>query len=727
MMNLRNIGLCCLAGITTILTAQQKRPFTLEQAFKQGTFRTSGVAGFKGMNDGEHFTSIKTENDNWSIVKQKLGDGTTAKVILKSENLGVKFTPDDYQFNSNETGIVFTWETESIYRHSSRSNVCYTDIATGKTIQIPEGKVMYPQISPDSKNLAYVRDNNLYIFNLETGKEMAITSDGERNKIINGAVDWVYEEEFSMSKGYEWSPDGDFIAFYRFDESEVKEFSMDVFSGLYPAQERWKYPKAGEDNSKVDVFIYELNGSKLVKAEIEQGDRYLPRIQWSNVTGMLSIQWLNRTQNEWALLFADARSGAVNRILEEKSNTYVDIHDNLRFLKSKSGFISTSEKDGFNHIYHYVPGKVRFEYKQKRITQGDFDVIGIQEIDEQTGLIYYTSSEVSPTEDHLFSIDFNGKKKSRLTADSGHHSVSFGFGTKYFLDIYSRFGQPPCYLLKKADGSFCRNLENNQNTRDSIARYQFGATSFGSMKTDSGIALNYWMIKPYNFEPGKKYPVLMFVYGGPGVNTVRNSWGGRNYLYHQYLAQKGYIVVSVDGRGTGNRGEKFKKCTYLNLGNLEHADQAAAARWLATQSYVDPKRIGIWGWSFGGYMSSLCITKSAELFKTAIAVAPVTNWRYYDNIYTERFLRKPEENASGYDNNSPINFVKNIKGNYLIIHGTGDDNVHWQNSAEMINAMIKAGVKFDSEVYPNRNHGIGDRAAQYHLYRRMAEYIQNNL
>ncbi len=724
---INKISLIFLSAFFCCLNAQQKKTFTLEDAFKKGTFRTSGVSGFKGMKDGEHYTELKFGKGGWYIVKKKLSSGDSAGVVVRSENLKIDFRPDDYNFSADESFILWTWETESIYRHSTKSNVAYTQLSSGITTTILDGKVMYPQISPDNKKLAYVRDNNLYVFDMQTGAAIAVTKDGEKNKIINGAVDWVYEEEFSMSKGFEWSPEGDYLAYYRFDESGVKEFSMDVFSGLYPSQEKWKYPKAGDDNSKVDVFVYNLSAGKSVRADIQQGDQYLPRIQWSNVPGMLSIQWLNRTQNEWKLLFAEAGTGSIHPVLEEKSSTYIDIHDNLRFLVKKAGFITTSERDGYNHIYHFVPGLVRFEYKPTQLTSGQFDVIGLQEVDEDAGLVYYTSSEVSPTEDHLYSADFAGTNKKRLSAEDGHHAVNFGFGNKYYLDVHSSFGQPPCYTLKKTDGSFSRNLETNQAAIDNIAKYRFGSTSFGSMKTDSGIQLNYWMIKPYNFKKGKKYPVLMFVYGGPGVNTVRNSWGGRNYLYHQYLSQLGYIVVSVDGRGTGNRGEQFKKCTYLNLGKLEHADQASAARWLASQKFVNSKRIGIWGWSFGGYMSSLCITKTPDLFKTAVAVAPVTNWRYYDNIYTERFLRKPADNPKGYDDNSPINFVKNIKGNYLLIHGTGDDNVHWQNSAEMMNAMIQAGVKYDSEVYPNRNHGIGDRAAQYHLYRRMAEYVQSNL
>lgn len=724
-----------IMGLTSFASAQ-KSDFTLEDIFQKGVFRTAFAPGFNEMKDGEHYTELIVRGSQWYILKKQLRTGDSAGVIINGAQAGLPNAPEDYTFSEDESRLIFTYETEAIYRHSRKAMVHVSTIG-GSTVAIPGGKVMYPTLSPDNRYLAYVRDNNLYVFNLETRQETAITTDGRRNEIINGAVDWVYEEEFSMSRGFEWSPDSRHLAFYRFDESGVKEFSMDMFTGLYPTQERWKYPKAGEDNSVVDVYIHTLDQGRSVRADLAAGDQYLPRIKWTREPGLLSIQWLNRTQNHWKLLFAHAATGATETVLEETSKTYVDITDNLIFLKKSKAFILTSEKNGYNHIYLYTfktskPGKgkpktITGTWQESMITKGNWDVIGLYRVDEDKRLVYYTGSEVSPTEDHLFSIDFQGKKKVNLTPEPGHHAITFGTGGKYFTDMHSSFGQPNRFVLHHAETSWQRVLEDNAAAARNLEKYNFGSTSFGQLTTDSGISLNYWMIKPHNFDPNKKYPVLMFVYGGPGVNTVRNNWGGRNYLYHQYLSQKGYIVVSVDGRGTGNRGEQFKKCTYLQLGKLEHQDQAAAARWLAKQPFVDGSRIGIWGWSFGGYMSSLCITKTPETFKTAVAVAPVTNWRYYDNIYTERFLRKPSENPTGYDDNSPINFVKNIRGNYLIVHGTGDDNVHWQNTAEMINAMIKAGVRYDSELYPNRNHGIGDGRAQYHLYRRMAEYILSNL
>ncbi len=719
----------------------QKSPFTLEDIFLKGTFKTSGIAGFNVMNDGLHYTELITESNGWPkpgtpaprwrIIKRKLSNGDSAGIIIRSSETTIDIVPDRYTFSRDEKYLVITAATESIYRHSTKSLVFLVDLTNGNSLKISEQKAMYPELSPDNRYLAYVRDNNLYTFDLKNMVEKAVTTDGQKNSIIYGAVDWVYEEEFSMSRGFEWSPDSKYLAYYRFDESGVKEFSMDMFSGLYPSQERWKYPKAGEDNSVVEVYVHETGTDKRIKANIAAGDQYLPRILWTQVPGQLSIQWLNRTQNEWKLLFANAKTGAVLTVLSEKSKTYIDIHDNLYFFKHSPGFITTSEKNGYNHIYRYTPTKVLNQFSEKPVTRGNYDVLGINYVNEATGLIYFNSSEISPTEDHCYSIDLSGKKKTAITPEPGHHSVSVLNGGRFYIDAHSRFGEPTAFLLKEFTKSTLNNkpriLEDNAEAKKTIENYAFGRSEFGMATTDSGVSLHYWMMKPHDFDPNKKYPVLMFVYGGPGANTVRNSWGGRNYLYHQYLTQKGYIVVSFDGRGTGHRGEVFKKCTYLNLGKLEHTDQTSAARWLGKLPYVDNDRIGIWGWSFGGYMSSLCITKSADVFKTAVAVAPVTSWRYYDNIYTERFLRKPSENPGGYDENSPIQFVKNIKGNYLLIHGTGDDNVHWQNSAEMINAMIKAGVRYDAEVYPNRNHGIGDRNGQYHLYRRMAEYILEKL
>lgn len=722
-----------------ILAQNNLKEFTLEDIFKNNTFGLKYAPAFNVMNDGKSYSVLKGEGTSgWKISALAMETGEEVKTIFSHTKLEDKIVPGGYEFSNDESMLLITMGEERIYRHSSRSTVWVVRLSDKAVYKIP-GKVMYPTLSPDNSNLAYVRDNNLYIYNLQSGTEKAVTTDGVKNKIINGGVDWVYEEEFSMSRGFEWNNTGSMIAYYKFDESAVKEFSMDWWGNLYPDQERWKYPKAGEDNSKVRVFVHHLHLK--TTTEVIYGTpegvppgaissptpkpEYIPRIQWTADSITLSFQTLNRTQNEWKLVFNTFKKDGlmVRDVLKESAETYIDITDNLHFAADGRCMFYTSEKSGYNHIYMLDLKK----YTEKAVTSGNWDVTGIKSIDEKNELVYYTSSEVSPTEDHFYCIGFNGKKKKDLVPEAGNHIITMGKGNQYFTDMSSTIASPYSFRLYRTDGKWSKALELNESARELMAKYKFGSSELSSLTTESGQTLNYWIMKPADFDPSKKYPVLMHVYGGPGHNTVRNSYGGRNYLWHQLLTEKGYIVVSVDNRGTGNRGRAFKHSTYLQLGKLEHEDQTAAAKWFATQTWVDKERIGIWGWSFGGYMSSLCITKSADVFKAAIAVAPVTNWRYYDNIYTERFLRTPQENPTGYDENSPINFTNGIKGKYLIIHGTGDDNVHFQNSVEMVNAMIKSGVSYDSEFYPNRNHGIGDRAAQYHLYKRMTGFILDNL
>jgi dipeptidyl-peptidase-4 len=559
---------------------------------------------------------------------------------------------------------------------------------------------------------------------LISGKEDAITKDGKQNEIINGATDWVYEEEFALSQAFFWSPDGSKIAYLRFDERKVMEYNMQTYGNLYPGLYTFKYPKAGEDNSMVNVFVYDAKLGKSVKMQTgDNKDQYIPRIQWTSKGAELCVTRLNRHQNHLELLLANPLNGEVKTMLEEKSETYIDVHDNLQFLQDGKRFIWSSELGGFNHLYLYgMDGK-----RINAITSGNFDVTEFYGINENTGLVYFQAANPTPMDRSLFTAKLNGKGQKNLLPVNGHQSPEFSSDFSFFILNQSNANAPSDYSLYSGDGKLIRTLESNKTLKDKLAEYTLSPKTFFNFTTKQGTVLNGWMIKPSNFDATKKYPVFMTVYGGPGHNTVENAWEGSNYLWYQLLAQKGYIVVSVDNRGTGNRGEAFKKSTYKQLGKLETEDQMEAAAYLASQSYVDAARIGIQGWSYGGYMSSLCITKGADLFKMAIAVAPVTNWRFYDSIYTERFMQTPAENESGYDDNSPINHVGRLKGKYLLIHGTGDDNVHFQNSVEMVTALVKANKQFDSEFYPDKNHGIYGGNTRLHLYTKMTNYILNNL
>lgn len=713
----------------TLIPAPAQNKITLEDIWKKGTFRAASFAGFQGMKDGLHYTKFM-ENRLMSIPYIPASSKDTPTQIADFSKLvfeGERIVAEEYTFSDDEQVLLITVASEQIYRHSSKSEYYAFYPKTGVIKRIFREKVMYATLSPDGSKVAFVYNNNLFFQNLSSGAVTQITNDGKPGFIINGAVDWVYEEEFSMSKGFEWSPDGSFIAYYRFDESAVKEFGMDLYaaSPLYPERVQWKYPKAGEDNANVDVYVYNLNLRHSIRCETgSERDQYLPRIKWTTNSKVLSVQRLNRTQNHWELIYFNPETGNGNVVLEEISNTYIDISDDLYFLANGTQFLFTSDLSGFRHIWIYdiKTGK------RKPVTQGAWDVESLDGVDESKGLIYYSSYQITPLETHFYSVGIDGKKATCLTPEPGHHAITLLPGSKYYVDRHSTYTRPEVISLVSLTENKKEILEQNQKLHETLNSFQMGKAGFGTLTLANGTSLHYWMMLPPDFDSTKKYPVFMHVYGGPGANTVNNRWSGSNYLWHQMLCQKGYIVISVDNRGTGHKGASFKKCTYLQLGKLEQEDQAEAARWFSAHcSYVDSNRIGIWGWSFGGYLSSLCLAKSPEVFKMAIAVAPVTNWRYYDNIYTERYLRKPQDNRSGYEQNSPVNYAANIKGKYLIIHGTADDNVHFQNTVEMVKALVDANVNFDSEFYPDKNHGIYGGNSRLHLYRRMTQFIEDNL
>jgi dipeptidyl-peptidase-4 len=631
-----------------------------------------------------------------------------------------------YQFSNDETKILLITNRKSIYRHSFTANYWVYDFATKKLQELSEnGSQRLASFSPDGKLVAFMRDNNLFIKNLESGTETQFTKDGEYNKIINGAPDWVYEEEFSFNKAYEWSPDGKRIAFIRFDESEVKEFEFTVYGDLYPKQYKYKYPKAGEDNSIVSVLVYDLATATTKTMDIgTETDIYIPRIKWTENPNVLSIQRLNRLQNKWEILLADADNGSSKVLYSEDNKYYIDITDNLIFLKKDKGFIFTSEMSGYNHIYYYnMQGEL-----VKQLTKGNYDVTEFFGMDEKKGFLYYQAAFSSPLNREIFAVNISSLRRVQLSKHVGTNSAQFSTNFKYYVNTFSDANTPPITTVNKSTGAQMYVLENNKMLVDKLKEVGYSNKTFFKIKTDDDIELNAWMIKPLDFDSTKRYPVLMYLYGGPGSQTVTNSWGWFNLMWFEMLAQNGYIVVSVDNRGTGARGEEFKKSTYLQLGKLETIDQINANKYLGTLPYVDRTRIGIFGWSYGGYMSTLCMTKGAEYFKTGIAVAPVTNWRYYDNIYTERFMRTPQENADGYDDNSPISHTEKLKGNYLLIHGTADDNVHVQNSMDLITSLLNNNKQFEMQFYPNNDHSIyTGRYSHYHVYRKMTDFLLEKL
>lgn len=704
----------------------QNNEITLNDVWRSRKFFPERITEIRSMNDGQHYTVLEKN----TIIKYQYKDGKTVNTILDANNLkdaeNKTLVIQDYAFSSDESKLLLTTSSEAIYRHSFVADYYVYDIKNKQLKQLSsKGKQGLADFSPNAKFVAFVRDNNIFITDLSDFSEQQITFDGEFNKIINGAPDWVYEEEFSFSKGFFWSPDAKKIAFYKFDESHVKEYSMFYYRGAeYPEIYTYKYPKAGEANSYVDVFVYHLDSKKSVKIDVgTEKDQYIPRVGWTNNPNQLWFQRLNRHQNHFELLYANPNDGKNNLIYEEKNKYYVDINDNLTFLKDNNHFIFSSEKDGYNHLYLFTnDGKL-----VNQITKGNWDVFSIQHIDQARKTIYYTSSEDGPENKMLYSTRFDGKQKRILFQRPGHYSASFSKNADYFILSFTDAETPPQYSIYNTRLRRVVDLQDNQALIERTQEYNFVKKEFFSFKTSENVELKGWMMKPANTESGKKHPVLMYVYGGPGSQTVENSWGYSNYIWFQMLVQQGFVVVSVDNRGTGGRGEEFKKCTYLQLGNFETLDQIEAAKHLGNLEFIDKDKIGIFGWSYGGYISSLCLTRGADVFNTGIAVAPVTNWRYYDNIYTERFMRTPQENPEGYDHNSPTHHADKLKGNYLIVHGEADDNVHVQNAMEYVEALVEANKQFEMFIYPNRNHGIFGGITRYHLYNMMNEFLFKHL
>ena len=707
----------------------QKKEISLEDIWETGTFRSSGISGLVSMNDGIHYTTIKKD----TIFRFSYEKETTPEIIVGKNQLvvnGAGIHIDKYQFSPDENKILIATETEQIYRHSTREKYFVFDRKSSLLTPVSAGeKQMHATFSPDGTKVGFVRGNNIFIKDLTTGKEIQVTTDGKQNNIINGATDWVHEEEFTFSVAYFWSPDSKKIAYYKFDESKVKEFSFDEFNNnLYPTQYRFKYPKAGENNSIVTIHIYNLANAADRLIDIgKETDQYIPRVKWTMDANTLSLVRMNRYQNKLDLLFANATTGETKIVYSETSSTYIDIHegqgDYVHFTGDKKNFIIMTEVDGFNHLYlHDMSGKL-----VNQITKGNFDVVSFKGIDEKTKTVFYIASESTATEKDIYSIQMNGSGKKKISLQKGTHSPTFSNGMKFYINTFSSANTPNSISIHNSQGKEIRVLENNKDLIKKMQEFEISKKELFLFKTTEGIELNAWLIKPANFNATKKYPVFLTFYGGPGRILVNNSFDAGGYFWHQMLAQKGYIVMCVDNRGTAYRGVEFKKCTYKQLGKLEVTDQIETAKYLATLPYVDKNRIGTFGWSYGGYLSSLCITIGADFFKTAIAVAPVTNWRYYDNIYTERFMSLPQENPKGYDDNSPINHVNKLKGKYLLIHGSADDNVHYQNTMEMVSALVNAKKQFDLFIYPDKNHGISGGNTRMHLYTKMTNFILENL
>lgn len=731
----RFFTLLLLAIFVTGIQAQQK--VTLRD-IAQGTYRAQGISGLKPMLDGEHYTQISS--DHKRIVKYSFKTGEevgTLFDVTTARDCDLK-SFDDYILSPDEKLILIQTETKPIYRHSFTAVYYIYNVKNNKMEPLSNnGPQQVPLFSPDGNQIAFVRNNNIYLVKLLFGNsESQVTKDGEYNHVLNGIPDWVYEEEFSFNRAFDFSADSKMIAYVRFDESAVPMFSFPWYKGLapektsyatYPGAYEYKYPKAGEVNSKVSVHTYDIKSHVTRKMDLQiDSDGYIPRIKFTSDPEKLAIMTLNRHQNRLDLYMANPRSGLCKVAIRDESEQYIkeSAYSNIKFYPEH--IVMMSEKDGYNHLYLYtIAGNL-----VKQITKGQFEVTSFLGWDQKANVFYYASNEGSPLRTAIYKIDGKGKK-TKLSTRTGSNSAIFSTNQKYYINTFSNISTPTLITLNDNRGKELTTLLDNSKLKAQTAQLNMPQKEFFTFRTSSGVELNGWMMKPANFNANKKYPVILHQYSGPGSQQVIDRWGigsfGDGGLFEAYMCDKGYIMVCVDGRGTGGRGAAFEKCTYLQLGVKEAEDQVETARYLGTLPYIDGKRIGIWGWSFGGYNTLMSMSDGSGAFKAGVAIAAPSDWRFYDTVYTERFMRTPKENAEGYDAGSAIKRAPQLKGSLLLIHGTADDNVHYQNCAEYSEALVQAGIQFDMQVYTNRNHGIFGGKTREHLMNRVANFFIQNL
>lgn len=705
----------------------QNKEITLEEIWG-GEFSQEGMQSLQSLKDGKSYIVQEYDrvNQNMKVEIFSYETGLKTGTIFSSNTIPGLSIFQTFQLSEDEVKVILGTQVESIFRRSTRGVFYVYDLESKELVKIDDDKIQSPTFSPNGSKVGYVKDNNIFYKDLETNSVVQITTDGEKNKIINGVTDWVYEEEFSFVRAFEWNPSGTKMAYLKFDEADVPEFSMDLYGSygqdLYPSQDVFKYPKAGEENAKVSLHLFDLNTKSNSEINLEAYE-YLPRLKWTKDENFFSVQSTNRHQNELKLYFVNAETKQPKLVLTEKDSAYVDVTNDLTFLKDNS-FIWTSEKDGWKHIYHYAKdGSLK-----NQVTKGEWEVTNYYGFDDKSGRIYFQSTENGSVNRDVYSILANGKRKVRLTDKTGTNRADFSADFTYFVNTFSNTKTPSVYTLHTAkNGKLVRDIKDNSALLNKLEEYNLSPKELSTIEVN-GNKLNTWMIKPPNFDSDKSYPLLMFQYSGPGSQSVSNTFLGANDYWYQMLAQQGYIVACVDGRGTGYKGRDFKKVTQKELGKYELEDQISAAKLFGEQIYIDADRIGIWGWSYGGFMASNAIFQANDVFKAAIAVAPVTSWRFYDTVYTERYMTTPQENASGYDDNSPISHVDKFdKGNYLLVHGSADDNVHVQNTMQLIEALVQANKQFDWRIYPDKNHGIYGGNTRLHLFTLMTKFIKENL
>lgn len=697
-----------------------------------GKYKVKAIEMPRSMKDGENYTVMLNEK---AVVKYNYKTGAFVDTIFsisKLKNSPIKQIIG-YELSPNESKLLVYCNMKKRYRRTFTAEYYVYDIKRNEIEALSEnGAQEVPLFSPDSRYIAFARENNLFLKKLDFKTESPITKDGLFGTIINGTPDWVYEEEFTATRYFEWSPDSKMLAFVRFDETQVPQFSFIQYQNknsekneltLYPSLVSFKYPKAGENNSNVSVCVYDdyYKNIKTMKLDDEDQDFYIPRIRWTNSIDKLAIFKLNRNQNQLDMFLANPKSTVSKLILRQEDKYYIDSDniDFLRFTSDNQYFIGVSEQNGYRHVYKYgINGTVI-----KQLTKGNWDVTNVFGYDEIKKVLYYQSAEVSPLQRDVYSLDDKGNKV-RLTDAKGTHNATFNSSFTCFVDNVSTLGTPNSYTLRNAIGSSIRVLDNNIDISKVFNGLNLPSKTFFSFKTSENIMLNGWILKPINFDSKKKYPLLLVQYSGPNSQEVLDKW---KIDWEYYLVSQNYIVACVDGRGTGARGVEFRKCTYQQLGILEAKDQIETAKYFGNQSFIDKDRIGIWGWSYGATITLMAMSSGEKIFKAGIAVAPVTDWKLYNTVYTERFMRRPQENFKGYDLSSPLINADNLNGNLLLVHGTADDNVHAQNTMLYIDKLVAADKQFEMQLYTDRNHSILGKQTRRHLYQRMSDFLIKNL
>ncbi|MDR0995070.1 MAG: S9 family peptidase [Tannerella sp.] len=722
------IGSCLLLSAALLAGAAQAQTGTKPVELKEitdGAFsqRTS-VGEIRSLPDGEHYTAMNA--DQSMIIRYSYRTGQPVDTLFNAKKARECHFDDIDNYVVSSTGyhILLFRETEYIYRRSYKAMVYDYDVRRNYVSPLTDSgeKVMIPTFSPDGRMVAFVRDGNIWIRKFDYDTETQVTNDAVPNKIINGITDWVYEEEFTETNMMTWSPDSNILAFVRFDESQVPEYNMQVFGkGTYPGIYRYKYPKAGEPNSRVSLMAYNVDTKDTKNLEVPvDSDSYIPRITFTTNSEQLAVMTLNRDQNLFNMYYANPKSGVFRLILHEENKRYIDSDWLFSIHFYKNCFTYVSERDGYAHIYLHTPTGLLL----RQVTKGPWDVTRLYGYDEATQTVYYQSAEGSPLRRAIYKINAKGEK-TELSTQEGTNDAAFSANFAYYVNRYSNLSTPMLITVNESkNGKALRVLEDNAALKEQLKQYAFPVKEFTKVHTAAGLDLNAWILKPLHFDPSKKYPVLMIQYSGPNSQQVLDSY---SFGWEYYLASHGILVASVDGRGTGARGENFRKCTYMKMGLLESQDQADAARALGKLPYVDAGRIGIWGWSFGGYNTLMALSTGKGAFELGIAVAPPSDWRYYDTVYTERYMRTPQENPAGYDATSPIKLAAHLQGKLLLIHGTGDDNVTFNQTMAYAEALVQAGKQFDMQIYKDRNHNISGGNTRFHLYTRMSDFLFKNL